>query len=192
MVDLVPDEPAKYIADTNPLFKEDGSARYADTSINYPIPDQTTQPGGGGGNNNTGGDAGNRGSAGVSVSSAATSSSDAILAIGVLLLLAACLMAVISCIYYCSKSHQRALIDGWLIYYSDFSKPTKRLLRERLGEDFFGVGELDTNYATHPQSQKDGCNSGDESQMGAEYFDDWVTQTKEMPCFNIVEVQRFR
>ncbi len=32
----------------------------------------------------------------------------------------------------------------------------------------------------------------DESQMGAEYFDDWVTQTKELPWFNIVEVQRFR
>ena len=32
----------------------------------------------------------------------------------------------------------------------------------------------------------------DESQMGAEYFDDWVTQTKELPCFNIVEVERFR
>jgi len=32
----------------------------------------------------------------------------------------------------------------------------------------------------------------DESQMGAEYFDEWIEQTKEMPWFNIVEVQRFR
>eukprot|EP00658_Telonema_sp_P-2_P034489 TRINITY_DN25181_c0_g1_i8.p1 TRINITY_DN25181_c0_g1~~TRINITY_DN25181_c0_g1_i8.p1 ORF type:complete len:836 (+),score=131.46 TRINITY_DN25181_c0_g1_i8:82-2589(+) len=50
MVDLVPDEPATYISGTNPLFKDDGTPRYAGTGITFPGADTTPQPGDG---NNT-------------------------------------------------------------------------------------------------------------------------------------------